>query len=147
MHLAPLGALAFALAATAACSSDTAPKPPDITGVNRVYALQSVDGVSLPAVAASFLFQSGILTLDSTGGSHTITHFQPAPGDSSLPDQVFDFSTPYRIVADSIFLGSLGHCRDLCVRDRAGLDLDSTVTIPDAPFFTEGHVFHYRRVD
>lgn len=145
MRLRTTSALPAILICLAACSDRTGPK----LQPTRHYELVSVDGNPLPALARTeptIMADSGTITLDSIGHSRTFTQISQPPNPYDPAETAAAVETPYLIRGDSIFLGALGHCRDVCIPDRAGNFTDSSLTIPDAGFPSDGRVYRYRRV-
>lgn len=116
----------------ASCSDATSP-----ARLTQGYALTSIDGRSVPVVDTLITgilivtTQSGTVQLNEDGTATTVTRSRRVDVGIDSLEYTDSTTAPYQIRQDSIVIGAIGACRDLCPLAREGKLTQSGLTLTD----------------
>ncbi len=120
--------------------------------IPRTYALDAIDGHPSPtpsiadAIGDITFVYAGTVALDGRGNAVLAQRRRAVWRSSTSPQEAHTLRDGYAIIRDSIAVGPVGACRDLCPRTIMGAFSDSVLTLGYGVNVDGGPVFHYHRV-
>jgi hypothetical protein len=135
------------LAANPACESGTGPLVPP----TRIFELVSIDGAPLPAAVHPLpgdttLVLWATLLLDNTNHATLTTHQSHRTPPNPEVTSTYVIRNQWSLRGDSITVGFLGRCRDLCPVNSIGQLGDSTLTLTAAILPRRDPLYGYRLI-